>query len=160
MPQDDSRAGDNQRSRRSREERQRAEAARVEATHAEAARVEATRVEATASAAKAAIGEIGNMGADKMQAGLHLQKEMFDTLRDIGREWMQRATSGAELAMRLPNSVTSARTPVEAFSAYREWLSEWMHMCGEDGFRVIADGRKIIDTSVRCFTGSAPGMST
>jgi hypothetical protein len=145
MPQDDNYAADNQRSRRSREERQRAEAARVEAT---------------ASAAKATIGEIGDMGADNIQAGLHLQKEMFDTLQDIGREWMQRASSGAELAMRLPTSVTSARTPVEAFSAYREWLSEWMHMCGEDGFRAIADGRKIIDTGVRCFTGSPTGMST
>jgi hypothetical protein len=150
MPQDDSHAADNQRSRRSREERQRAEAVRAEAT----------RVESTASAAKAAIGEIGDMGANNMQAGLHLQKEMFDTLQDIGREWMQRASSGAELAMRLPTSVTSARTPVEAFSAYREWLSEWMHMCGEDGFRAIADGRKIIDTGVRCFTGSPTGMST
>jgi urocanate hydratase len=126
---------------------------------AEAARMEAAARD-TARETKAAMNEMQETGLSNMQNGMRLQQEMFDTLQDIGREWLARATSGAELAMSLPGKVSAARTPADAFSAYQQWVSEWMNMCGEDSFRAISNGRRIMDTGVRCFTGNSPNVTS
>jgi hypothetical protein len=84
---------------------------------------------------------------------------MIDLFSEVSREWFERATSEAELAMRLPNKLTSARSVPDAFSAYQEWLNEWMGMFGEDSRRLMSDGRKFIDVSVRCFAETAPASA-
>jgi hypothetical protein len=93
----------------------------------------------------------GRMGAGGVMAGLRLQKEMFEVLSSIGREWFARATSEVELASRLPNKLTEAQSVPDALSAYQQWLSEWMNMCGEDSYRIVSDSQRIISASVRCF---------
>ncbi len=137
MPQDsprtESQRGENQRSETSRSDR--SESSRS-----------AERIASTINA------EFVDMGARSVKAGLRMQKEMFDALQDIGKDWFARATTEAELAFKLPNRLTSARSIPDAFSAYQEWLSEWLDQCGEDGRRLISDGQKIMDTGVRCFT--------
>jgi len=145
MPQDDSFSDETRRATK----QMRAEASRMEAAARD-----------TAREAKATFDDMQEKGVSNMKAGLQLQKEMFDTLQDISREWLTRATSGAELAMSLPGKVSAARTPADAFSAYQQWLGEWMNMCGQDGFRAITDGRRIIDTGVRCFTGTSPSVTS
>ena len=82
--------------------------------------------------------------------------EMFDTLQTIGRQWMERRTCEAELALNLPNRLAGARTLPDAVSTYQEWLSEWLAMCNEDSRRFLSDGQKIVATGVRCFTNISP----
>jgi hypothetical protein len=77
--------------------------------------------------------------------GLRLQKEMFEVLSSVGRDWFARATSEVELASRLPNKLTAARSVPDALSAYQEWLSEWMNRCGEDSYRFVSDGQRIVN---------------
>ncbi|MGH7247908.1 MAG: hypothetical protein ACREH9_07365 [Pseudomonadota bacterium] len=103
---------------------------------------------------------IGEMGARSVTAGLRLQKEMFDVFHDIGREWFARATSEAELALKLPNKLSTARSVSDAISSYHEWLGECMNMLGEDSRRFVSDGQKIIETSVRCMSKTAPPMTS
>jgi hypothetical protein len=146
MPQDDIYSEENQRSRRS--ERQRGGAQRLE-----------TPTEAVEAAAER-MGQRSEIGTENMKNGLRMQREMFDTLQEIGREWLVRATSGAELALSLPSKVSAARTPADALSAYQEWLNEWMQMRADDGFRAMSDGRRIIDTGMRCFSGGPTGVSS
>jgi hypothetical protein len=136
----------------------RTETPRTENRNPDSLRSERTRAErfATTGAMNAPFGE---MGARSMTAGLRLQKEMIDLLSEVSREWFERATSEAELAMRLPNKLTSARSVPDAFSAYQEWLNEWMGMFGEDSRRLMSDGRKFIDVSVRCFAETAPATA-
>jgi hypothetical protein len=98
----------------------------------------------------------GTMGAGGVMAGLRLQKEMFEVFSNIGREWFARATSEVELASRLPNKLTAARTVPDALSAYQEWLGEWMNMRGEDGYRMVSDSQRIINAGVRCFADAGP----
>jgi hypothetical protein len=100
------------------------------------------------------------MGMRGVTAGLRLQQEMFEVFSDIGREWIARATSDFELASRLPDQLTAAQSVPDAVSAYQQWLSEWMNRCGEDSYRIVSDGQKIINAGARCFadaglTGSA-----
>jgi len=143
MPQDNPR-NDNQRSDNSRAEAPRGDRARAEKS----------------SAANAMNSPFGDIGTRSMTAGLRLQKEMLDVLQGISREWLSRASSEAELALQLPNKLTAARTMPDAFSAYQEWLIEWMAMRGEDGRRLISDSYKILDTGVRCLVDTAPAVTS
>jgi hypothetical protein len=133
----------------------RTETPRAENRSADNPRSERTRSERSA-AAGAMNAPFGEIGARSLTAGLRLQKEMLDLLSEVSREWFERATSEAELAMRLPNKLTSARSVPDAFSAYQEWLNEWMGMFGEDSRRLMSDSRKFIDVGVRCFAGTTP----
>jgi hypothetical protein len=92
--------------------------------------------------------------------GRRMQTELFETLQDISRDWFARATSAVELAFKLPRQLNNARSVPDALSAYQEWLGEWMSMRGEDGRRLVSDGRKIMDTGVRCFTNAAPVVTS
>jgi hypothetical protein len=89
-------------------------------------------------------------------AGLCLQREMFEVLSGIGRDWFACAMSEVELASRLPNKLTAARSVPDVLSAYQEWLGEWMNRCGEDSYRIVSDSQKIINASVRCFGNAGP----
>jgi hypothetical protein len=107
--------------------------------------------------ASAAQALFGDMGPRNVKAALRLQTEMFEVLHDVGRNWLERAASDAELAFDLPNKLTSAQTVPAALSAYQEWLSEWMSRVSEDGRSFIADSQKIVDKSVSCFAVASPG---
>jgi hypothetical protein len=102
----------------------------------------------------------GDMGPRNVKAALRLQTEMFEVLHDVGRNWLERAASDAELAFDLPNKLTSAQTVPAPLSAYQEWLSEWMSRVSEDGRSFIADSQKIVDKSVSCFAVASPSGGT
>jgi hypothetical protein len=110
-----------------------------------------------AVAPELSFGEIGGRG---FTTSLRLQREMFEVLSNIGREWFARAASQAELASRLPNKLTAARSVPDALSAYQEWLGECITMVGEDSYRFISDGQKIVNAGVRCVTESAPSITS
>jgi hypothetical protein len=135
------------------------ESERPENTRQDRARAERVRSERSSTASLMS-PPFGEMGTRNVKAGLRMQKEIFDLLQDIGREWFARATSEAELAFKLPERLTAAQTIPDAFSAYQEWLSEWMNRFSEDSRRFLADSRTIADTGVRCLSGSAPAVTS
>lgn len=130
-----------------------------ETSHADNARGESRRSERTrgekVSAARAMSAPFGEIGMRSLTTSLRLQQEMLDVLQDLGREWLALAPSQVELALNLPNRLTAARSVPDALSAYRGWLGECLTMAGEDGSRLAAHGRKIIDTGVRCLGEAA-----
>jgi hypothetical protein len=96
------------------------------------------------------------IGANSLNAGLRMQQQMFQAFEDIGREWFTCATAKAELALKLPDRLTSAASIQDAVFAYQQWLGEWVNMLGEDNRRIISDGQKIIDAGTRCFAAASP----
>jgi hypothetical protein len=102
----------------------------------------------------------GDIGVGNVKAALRLHGEIIEVLHDIGRDWVARATSEAEFAFALPNRLSAAQTIPDAFTAYQQWLNEWMSLCGEDGRRLFADGQRVMDKSARCFAAAAPGATT
>jgi len=114
----------------------------------------------SASAAVAQQPSFDQIGTRGVTAGLRLQKEMGEVLSNIGCEWFARAASQVELALRLPDKLTAARSAPEAVSAYQEWLSEWMSKCGEDSFHIVSDSQRIINAGARWFAdGGSAGTS-
>jgi len=128
---------------------------RSEDGRADSARTERSRGDKPAAAA-AASSKFGETGAGSAAAGLRGQTEMLGLLSEIGQEWFARATTEAELAFKLPNTLTAARSVPDAISVYQEWLGEWMTMRGEDGRRLMSDSQRIVETGVRCFAGTMP----
>lgn len=144
----------------------RTESHRAENLRSESSRSEHVRGERAASRATAQMADMGAsfvgagvMGASSMKAGLRMQQEMFATLQDISRDWLLRGTSQAELVFKLPNTLTAARSPTDAFSAYQEWLSEWLNLCSEGSTRFISDGQKLVDSGLRCFSTVMPATN-
>jgi len=137
---------------------------RAETRSSERARGERSRTEKSAATASEQLTEMRDdlreTGAKNLKAGLHMQREMFDAFQHLGREWLERATAEVELAFKLPTKLTAARTMPDAFSAYQEWLSEWMNKCGEDGRHFIADGQKIMNAGARCLSGGSPAVTS
>ncbi len=138
--------------------------ARTESHRAENFRSESTRSERSRGEKSARVealnGPFGEKSAASVNAGLRMQKQMFEVFEVIGREWFARATSKAELAFKLPHKLTAANSVPDAVSAYQEWLGEWINMFGEDSRRFMSDSQKIMDTGVRCLTDSSPLGST
>jgi hypothetical protein len=135
----------------------RSETQRYENTRGETTRFERSRSERPPMAI---VMPFGGMGAHSVAAGFRAQQRMLDVLSDIGQEWFTCATAEAELALRLPNKLTNARSVPDAFSAYQEWLDEWMSMFGEDTRRFVSHGGKLIDTGVRCFAEATPAATS
>jgi hypothetical protein len=83
-----------------------------------------------------------------------------------GCRWKKNTRAGyitrsrSSLRRDFPNKLTTARSAADAFSAYHEWLSEWLSLCGEDGRRFITDSQKLVDTGVRCLATVSPAMTS
>lgn len=102
---------------------------------------------------------IGEAGARNVTAGLRLQNEMFGLFSELSQNWFARATAEAQLAWRLPNRLTAARSFPDAVTAYQEWFGEWISRCSEDSQRLFSDGQKIVVAGTRCFAEGRPALS-
>jgi hypothetical protein len=131
---------------------------RTESPRSEATRAERPRERAAAAAA--ATPPFGEVGERSVNAGLRMQHEMADVFSEISREWFARATSKAELAMKLPSRLSSARSVPDALSAYQEWLGEWMTIASDDSRRFVSDSQKIMDAGTRCFAAPSPVVTS
>lgn len=101
----------------------------------------------------------GEVGTRNVAAGLRLHREMLGLLSDMGQDWLARASAEAQLALRLPNRLTAARSVPDAVTAYQEWFGEWINRCSEDSQRLLSDSQKIVVTGTRCFIGEQSALS-
>ena len=117
---------------------------------AESGRAERSRSEKSSPAMQKAAS--GDVGARNITAGLRLQNGDARSAFRYGAGLVCSATAEAELALRLPNRLTAARSVPDAVTAYQEWLGEWMDRCSEDSQRLLSDGQKMVVAGTRCFT--------
>ena len=52
-----------------------------------------------------------------------VQSEFVNTLQDLTRDWMARATSEVELGLKLSKKLSAAHSVPDAIAAYQGWLS-------------------------------------
>ena len=80
--------------------------------------------------------------------------EFLNTLQEMSRDWMGRATAEVELSLKLSKKLTDAHSVPDAITAYQEWLSEEMNARTEDARLLMSNGQKIIDASSRLLSDS------
>jgi hypothetical protein len=88
--------------------------------------------------------------------------EFFNTLQEMSRDWMVRATAEVELSLKLSKKLTAAHSVPDAFAAYQEWLNEEMGARAEDARLLMSNGQKFMDTSSRFLSSgwTNAGMTT
>ena len=86
--------------------------------------------------------------------------EFFDTLREMGRNWMERASAEAERGSKLSKDLSNAHSVPDAVTAYQGWFSSEMNARIEDARQVISDGQKLMETSARLLTNSWTSVGT
>src|SRR5262249_38524233 len=75
--------------------------------------------------------------------------EFFNTLEEMRRDWMARATAEIELSLKLSKKLTDAHSVPDAVTAYQEWLNEEMGARAEDARLLMSSGQKFMDTTSR-----------
>src|SRR6266487_981888 len=80
--------------------------------------------------------------------------EFFNTLQEMSRDWMARATAEVELGLKLSKKLTAAHSVPDAVAAYQEWLSEELNARAEDARLLMSNGQKIMDASSRLLSNS------
>lgn len=78
-----------------------------------------------------------------------LGAEFFNTLQEMSRDWMARATAEVELNLKLSKKLTAAHSVPDAVAAYQEWLSEEVGARAEDARLLMSNGQKFVDASSR-----------
>ena len=73
--------------------------------------------------------------------------EFFNTLQEMRRDWMARATAEVELSLKLSKKLTAADSVPDAVAAYQEWLNEEMGARAEDARLLMSNGQKFMDTT-------------
>jgi hypothetical protein len=75
--------------------------------------------------------------------------EFLNTLQEMSRDWMARATAEVELSLKLSKKLTAVHSVPDAVAAYQEWLNEEMGARAEDARLLMSNGQKFMDTSSR-----------
>jgi hypothetical protein len=88
--------------------------------------------------------------------------EFFNTLEEMRRDWMARATAEVELSLKLSKKLTDAHSVPDAVAAYQEWLNEEMGARAEDARLLMSSGQKFMDTTSRFLSSgwTNAGMTT
>ena len=75
--------------------------------------------------------------------------EFFNTLQEMRRDWMARATAEIELSLKLSKKLEAADSIPDAVTAYQEWLNEEMGARAEDARLLMSNGQKFTDATSR-----------
>ena len=88
--------------------------------------------------------------------------EFFNTLQEMRRDWMARATAEIELSLKLSKKLEAANSVPDALAAYQEWLNEEMGARAEDARLLMSNGQKFTDATSRFLSSgwTNVGMTT
>jgi excinuclease UvrABC helicase subunit UvrB len=81
-----------------------------------------------------------------------VQNEFAKTIEVMNRAVMSSATANVELGVKLSQKLTTARSPLDALSAYQEWLTEAMQARTEDTRQFAAHCQNLLSEGTRMFS--------
>lgn len=81
-----------------------------------------------------------------------VQNEFAKTIEVMNRAAMSRATAHVERGVKLSQKLTTARSPVDALSAYQEWLTEAMAASTEDTRQFMTHCQSFLSEGTRLFS--------
>jgi hypothetical protein len=117
--------------------------------------VERSVKSATPDVVHVELAEIGKKGVD---AFIHMQRELCDTLGEMNREWFARAQAEANLASELATRLTTARSVPDTAIMCQEWAGRRMEMFAENSRRFVADSQRFMEDSRKFLADSQKFM--
>ena len=86
--------------------------------------------------------------------------EFFNTLQEMRRDWMARATAEIELSLKLSKKLTAADSVPDTVAACQEWLNEEMGARAEDARLLMSNGQKFTDATSRFLSSGWTNVGT
>lgn len=80
----------------------------------------------------------GEMGQKNLAACVGMQRDFLKALEEFNHDWSERAAAEVQLVSELASKLSAARTPLDAASAYQEWMTKRMEMLADDGRRLLS----------------------
>jgi len=116
----------------------------------------------TASSETANFGAlpIFQLGKDRTEAMLNVQKEMLTAYEEVSRSWIERVKAEVELWSDLAKKLSATGSVPDGMQAYRDTVAQRMKMATEDGQRLLEEGQKIIGAVSRSMSTNWPKGST
>jgi len=118
-----------------------------------------SQTDASGSAAKQS-PDFLKFGEAQTEATLALQKELADTYEQIGRAWLARVKSEADLWSDLATKMSSIRSAPDALGAYQQCVAQRMQLVVDDGRRLLEDSQKIMSTITRAMSNGWPSAAS
>ena len=78
-----------------------------------------------------------------------VQSEWAKAFEEMSRTVMSRASAEMQLGLKLSAKLTTCRLPLDAVSAYQEWLTEEMNARAEAAHQFMANYQKFFTESTR-----------
>lgn len=115
------------------------------------------KVKSTDAAGSASAFELGQ---ERTEAMLNLQKELLGAYEEASRAWLARVQSEVDLWAGLAAKLTATRSAPEAVAAYQECVAQRMKMAAEDGQRLTEECQKSMHKISRALSNGWPAGST
>jgi predicted phage tail protein len=93
--------------------------------------------------------EFAVIGKKRVEDFAKAQTELFDTVQETNRQWLDRIQAEADLASEFAARLTAARSIPDAMTAYQDWTTRRFAMMAEDGKHLLADTQKFIEKGAR-----------
>jgi hypothetical protein len=84
-----------------------------------------------------------NIGQERAEAAVALQKELLEAYEQASRAWLARVQSEVALWSELATKLTASRSASDALEAYTKCVSKRMQMTAEDGQHLFNDCQQI-----------------
>ena len=86
-----------------------------------------------------------------------VQSEWAMAFEEMSRTAMSRARAEMQLGLKLSQKLTACRSPLDAVSAYQEWMTEEMDARSEDARHFMTNCQKFFTESTRLFSNGRMG---
>ena len=103
---------------------------------------------------------LSDLGQERTEAMITLQKELLEAYEQASRAWLDRVKSEMELWSGLASKLTATRSVPEAVQAYQESVAQRMQMAAEDGRRLFDECQKVSHKITSSLSNGRPAGST
>ena len=94
------------------------------------------------------------LGGKRIEDFANARSELFETLQELNRQWLDRWQSEMNLASEFTSKLSAMRSIPEVLGAYKEWSTRRFEMAAQDGKRLLADAQKFVETGVNLMTSA------
>jgi Phasin protein len=93
--------------------------------------------------------QLFQLGKERTDAMLALQKELLDEYQQASQAWLARVKSELDFWSALSARMTSIHSVSEGVAAYSDGISQRVQMAVEDGRRIFDEGQKLTGAVTR-----------
>ena len=96
-------------------------------------------------------------GKQRVEDMIELQAEFFNYLQEMNRDWFARMQSEAVMASEFATKLAAARSFPETATVCQEWTNRRIELLAQDGQRLFADTKKIMEAGARVLANGRSG---